>query len=47
MPDIDAALQELQDVLASLDADASPEDEGLPDVGGMLASTVHVTCDMS
>ena len=37
VPDIDAALRELSDVLASLDAAATPEDENLPDVGGLLA----------
>ena len=47
VPDVNAALRELQDVLAALDEYASPEDENLPDVGGLLASTVHVTCDIS
>ena len=44
VPDIDARLQELQDLLSTLDADATPEDENLPDIGGLLASTVSVLC---
>ena len=47
VPDLDARLRELSAVLMSLDANVMPGDEALPDVGGLLASTVHVTCDMS
>ena len=47
VPDINAALAELSDILRSLDAETLPTDENLPDVGGMLATTIHVTCDIS
>lgn len=47
VPDIEARLMELRDVLASLDAMTTTDDDTLPDVGGLLASTVHVTCDIS
>lgn len=47
MPDIDSRLLELRDALAALDALSTPEDENLPDVGGLLATTVRVTCDIS
>ncbi|MEW9918115.1 DUF1007 family protein [Marimonas sp. MJW-29] len=47
VPDIDARLREMRDLLAQLDMDTTPEEEGLPDIGGLLATTVVVTCDMS
>ena len=47
MPDIDARLREMRDLLNTLDMDTTPQDEGLPDIGGLLASTVMVTCDIS
>ncbi len=47
VPDIDARMRELRTILESLDVNATPEDEGLPDIGGLLASAVIVTCDIS
>ena len=47
VPDIDARLREMRDLLNTLDMDTTPEEEGLPDIGGLLASTVKVTCDIS
>lgn len=47
MPDIDARLRELQGLLMSLDTQTTPEEEGLPDIGSLMATTVIVTCDMS
>lgn len=47
VPDIDARLVELRDALAALDAMTTADDAGLPNVGGLLATTVRVTCDIS
>jgi ABC-type uncharacterized transport system substrate-binding protein len=47
MPDMDAALKELQQRLATLDADSDPQDVGLPNIGAQLANDVIVTCARS
>lgn len=46
-PELDAALMSMRAELQALDADVTFADTDLPDVGGALASTVVVTCDMS
>tara|TARA_R110002110_G_scaffold168018_22_gene369264 strand:- start:2585 stop:3235 length:651 start_codon:yes stop_codon:yes gene_type:complete len=47
MPDITKGLLAVQNELAALDADRDPQDEGLPDIGADLATTVVVTCAAS
>ena len=42
--DIDAGIQMLSKELAALDMATTPEEAGLPDIGGLLATTVRVTC---
>lgn len=46
-PDLEATLARLRTILDQLDAETTADDENLPDVGGLLASTVFVACDMS
>lgn len=46
-PDLEATLAKLRDILDALDDDTKADDPNLPDVGGLLASTVVVTCDIS
>jgi len=45
MPDMTADLRALQADLGALDAQTSPEEVGLPDIGEALASEVVVTCE--
>lgn len=47
VPDIDAGLMQMRTELMALDEVTLLSDEDLPDVGGLLASTVRVTCDIS
>ena len=47
VPDIDAGLRALSAELSALDMDTSPEEAGLPDIGGLLATTVSISCDIS
>lgn len=47
MPDLDARLMEVRDQLNALDMMTTPEEQGLPDIGVLLATTVRVTCDIS
>lgn len=44
MPDVDARLREMRDLLNTLDTDETPSEAGLPDIGGLLATTVWVSC---
>ncbi|MFD2741348.1 DUF1007 family protein [Sulfitobacter aestuarii] len=46
-PKLDNELRELQQQLATLDAEMDPEDVGLPDIGAQMAGSVHVTCAAS
>lgn len=47
VPDIDAGLTALRTQLMALDETTMLSDTDLPDIGGLLASTVRVTCDIS
>jgi ABC-type uncharacterized transport system substrate-binding protein len=43
-PEMDDGLRSLQKQLSALDAGSDPQDVGLPNIGGQLASSVSVTC---
>lgn len=47
MPDINADLMALRQQLEQLDMYVEPEEAGLPNIGGLLATTVRVTCATS
>ncbi len=47
VPDLDTNLLLLRDQLNMLDVETTPEDADLPDIGGLLASTVVISCDIS
>lgn len=47
MPDINADLMELRKQIEALDMYVEPEEAGLPNIGGLLATTVKVTCATS
>ncbi|MFT6674900.1 MAG: ABC-type uncharacterized transport system substrate-binding protein [Sulfitobacter sp.] len=47
MPDMSGNLSALLNELSTLDADTTPQDAGLPDIGERLAQKVRVTCAAS
>lgn len=47
MPDLTAGLMAAREQLNALDAETTPEEAGLPNIGKQLSATVHVTCPVS